>query len=130
MKPPIPYLMFQGRAEEAMRRYIDAIEDSEIVFLNKYGPGQPGKEGSVMQAKFTLKGQPFLCLDNNVKHDFTFTPAFSIFITCESEQEFESLLQALSEDGTMLMPPDNYGFSTRFAWFNDCFGVSWQLNLE
>jgi predicted 3-demethylubiquinone-9 3-methyltransferase (glyoxalase superfamily) len=29
-----------------------------------------------------------------------------------------------------LMPLDNYGFSRKFTWLNDKFGVSWQLNLE
>ena len=61
---------------------------------------------------------------------FAFTPSSSLFVTCESEAEFDRLSAALTEDGEVLMPPDNYGFSRKFAWVNDRFGVSWQLNLE
>jgi predicted 3-demethylubiquinone-9 3-methyltransferase (glyoxalase superfamily) len=64
-----------------------------------------------------------------VKHAFTFTPAFSFFVDCESEEELKRLYAALSADGATLMPLGNYGFSRQFAWVNDRFGVSWQLNL-
>lgn len=62
-------------------------------------------------------------------HDFTFTAATSIFVTCADAAEFERLHEALGRDGRTFMPPDNYGFSARFAWIADRFGVSWQLNL-
>jgi uncharacterized glyoxalase superfamily protein PhnB len=42
----------------------------------------------------------------------------------------ETAFKALSEGGTVLMPLGNYGFSTKFGWTNDHFGVSWQLNLK
>ncbi len=64
-----------------------------------------------------------------MKHAFTFTPSMSLFVECESPGEFERLHEQLAAGGETLMPPDDYGFSTRFAWLNDRFGVSWQLNL-
>ena len=70
-----------------------------------------------------------MCIDSSVKHDFAFTPAISFFITCDSEAEIDNLFAKLSEDGGVFMPPDNYGFSKKFAWVSDRFGVSWQLNL-
>jgi predicted 3-demethylubiquinone-9 3-methyltransferase (glyoxalase superfamily) len=65
-----------------------------------------------------------------VKHSFTFTPAVSLFVRCDSEEEVSRLCSALAEGGNVLMPVGNYGFSRRFAWVNDRFGVSWQLNFE
>jgi predicted 3-demethylubiquinone-9 3-methyltransferase (glyoxalase superfamily) len=64
-----------------------------------------------------------------VSHGFTFTPSLSLFVDCESEADLERIFAALSEGGGVLMPLGNYGFSRRFGWVNDRFGVSWQLNL-
>ena len=77
----------------------------------------------------SLRGQTVLVSDSYISHDFTFTPSVSLFVTCEDEVELERLVADLGEDGKTLMPLDNYGFSQRFAWVVDRFGVSWQLNL-
>ncbi|MEJ8766790.1 VOC family protein [Oceanobacillus sp. HCA-5259] len=126
-----PFLMFQdGKAEEAMNFYTSLIKDSEITSITRYGANEPGgDEGTVMQATFTLKGQTFMCIDSNIKHQFTFTPSFSIFVDCDTEEELTSLYEELLEGGQALMPLDNYGFSRKFGWVNDRFGVSWQINL-
>jgi predicted 3-demethylubiquinone-9 3-methyltransferase (glyoxalase superfamily) len=124
-----PHLMFDGNAEQAIMFYASLFEAADIVRLERYGPGEPGEEGIVKQAEFTLAGRRYLCIDSPVKHDFTFTPSISLFVECESAEELERLYEKLSEQGQTLMPPDDYGFSTRFTWLNDRFGVSWQLNL-
>jgi predicted 3-demethylubiquinone-9 3-methyltransferase (glyoxalase superfamily) len=80
-------------------------------------------------ARFSLAGQEFLCSDSYVAHDFLFTPSFSVWIDVESEEELQRLFAALAQGGTQLMPLDKYGFSRRFGWVNDRYGVSWQLNL-
>jgi predicted 3-demethylubiquinone-9 3-methyltransferase (glyoxalase superfamily) len=124
-----PFLMFQGNAEEAMNYYTSLIGKSEITSITRYGPGEPGEEGSVMQAVFNLNGQDIMCIDSNIQHEFTFTPSFSLFLTCESEEEIDRLYEKLSEGGGVLMPISDYGFSKKFGWINDKFGVSWQLTL-
>ena len=125
-----PFLMFQdGKAEEAMNYYISIIDDSEITSIIRYGANESGDEGTVMQATFSVKGQEFMCIDSNLKHQFSFTPSFSIFVTCDTVEEINNLYLKLSEGGQALMPIGNYGFSQRFGWLNDRFGVSWQLNL-
>lgn len=129
MSKVTPFLMFEGNAEEAMNYYISIIDSSEITSITRYGANEPGREGSVMQATFSLKGQEFMCIDSHIKHGFTFTPSFSIFITCDTEEELDRLYEKLSEGGKALMPLGNYGFSKKFGWINDKFGVSWQLNL-
>jgi len=70
-----------------------------------------------------------MCIDSPVKHAFSFTPAFSFFIDCSSEEEQHRVFAGLSEQGTVLMPLGDYGFSRQFAWVSDRYGVSWQLNL-
>ncbi|MCR8848487.1 VOC family protein [Rossellomorea sp. SC111] len=130
MNKVTPFLMFQnGDAEEAMNFYTSLIEDSAITNIARYGANESGDEGTVMQATFTLKGQEFMCIDSNVKHQFDFTPSFSIFLTCDTEEELEFIYGKLSDGGQALMPLGDYGFSKKFGWLNDRFGVSWQLNL-
>ena len=124
------HLMFEGVAEEAMNFYVSLFPGSEILRVERYGPGEPGAEGTVKVATFTLAGQEVLCIDSPMKHDFTFTPSMSLFVECESEAEIEAVFSRLSAGGVVLMPLDNYGFSTKFGWVKDRFGPSWQLNLS
>jgi len=123
------FLMFEGRAEAAMNFYTSLFKNSKIVNATKYGSNGPGAEGSIMHATFTLNGQEFMAIDSHVRHAFTFTPSVSIYVTCEDEAEIDSTYAALTEGGGALMPLGSYGFSKKFAWVNDQFGVSWQLNL-
>jgi len=122
--------MFEGSAEKAMNFYVSLFKGSKIVHVERYGPGQQGAEGTVIIADFTLAGHELRCIDSPVKHGFTFTPSISLFVECESEEELDHAFQQLSEGGGVLMPLGNYGFSTKFGWVNDRFGVSWQLNLR
>jgi predicted 3-demethylubiquinone-9 3-methyltransferase (glyoxalase superfamily) len=124
-----PFLMFEGKAEEALGFYAALIANSEITSITRYGPEGPGAEGSVMVATATIGGMKLMASDSYVKHAFSFTPSLSLFMTCKSDAEIERLSAELAKDGAVLMPLDNYGFSRRFAWVNDRFGVSWQLNL-
>jgi predicted 3-demethylubiquinone-9 3-methyltransferase (glyoxalase superfamily) len=126
-----PFLMFQGgTAEEAMSFWTSLFDDGRVVELTRYGPEGPGPEGTVQRARFALAGQEFLCSDSFVTHDFSFTPSFSIWVETESEEELQRLFTALADGGRQLMPLDDYGFSRRFGWVDDRYGVSWQLNLS
>lgn len=120
--------MFEGAAEEAMMFYV-LLFGGEVVSIDRYGPGDQGTEGTVKRADFTLAGQHVICIDSPVKHGFTFTPSMSLFAECATENELDQVFVELSANGKVLMPPGNYGFSSRFAWLNDRFGVSWQLNV-
>lgn len=123
------HLMFEGAAFEAMTLYVSLFGDSEIKSIERYQAGEMGAEGTVKLARFTLAGREFLCIDSPMKHAFTFTPAMSLFIECESEAELDAVFGRLSEGGAVLMPVGDYGFSARFGWLVDRFDVSWQLNL-
>lgn len=124
-----PFLMFDGVAEAAMDLYVSLFEEADIARIERYGPGEAGAEGTVKRANFTLAGRNFVCIDSPVKHDFTFTPSISLFVDCRDEAELDRVFERLSDGGEVLMPLDDYGFSTKFGWLNDRFGVSWQLNL-
>jgi predicted 3-demethylubiquinone-9 3-methyltransferase (glyoxalase superfamily) len=126
----VTQLMFEGTAEEAMTFYVSLFGGSEVTRVERYGPGGPGAEGSVMRAEFTLAGHRMACIDSPVKHAFTFTPSMSLFVDCQDEAELDAAFGRLAAGGAVLMPLGNYGFSARFGWVQDRFGVSWQLNLK
>ena len=123
------FLMFEGKAEEAMNFYISLFVDSAIKSISRYGENEGGPAGSVRHAVFALNKQEFMCIDSVVKHGFTFTPAMSLFVKVDAESELDKLYAALSEGGQILMPLDAYPFSKKYGWVNDKFGVSWQLTL-
>ena len=124
------FLMFNGRAEEAMNLYTSLFKQSEILGITRYGAKEAGAEGTVQHASFTLNGQEFMCIDSNAQHAFTFTPSISLYVRCDTEEEIDMVFAKLSQDGQIHMPLRRYPFSERFGWVSDKFGVSWQLNLE
>jgi predicted 3-demethylubiquinone-9 3-methyltransferase (glyoxalase superfamily) len=125
------FLTFQGgAATAALDLYRDVFDDFELVEIDRYGPGEGAPEDSVKVARFRLAGSDLSCADSPVDHQWGFTPAVSLWIDCDDDTELQRLFDRLSEGGQVFMPLDNYGFSTRFGWVGDPFGVTWQLNLR
>ncbi len=123
------FLMFEGAAEEAMRLYESVVPGAEITALEHYGPDEQGPAGTVKRGEMTLCGHPVRFFDSPVHHEFTFTASISFFVECSDETELDRLFAALSDGGQVFMPLSDYGFSTKFGWCGDRFGVTWQLNL-
>jgi predicted 3-demethylubiquinone-9 3-methyltransferase (glyoxalase superfamily) len=115
MQKITPFLWFDGRAEEAMNFYVSIFKNSKIGSVTRYGEGGPGPSGTVMSASFELDGQKFIAL-NGGPH-FTFTPAISLFVNCETQQEVDELWDKLSAGGE----------KQRCGWLKDKFGLSWQI---
>ena len=118
-----------GRAEEAIELYVSLFAGARVLEIERYGPGEDEPEGTVKQARFSVAGRELRALDSGRDHQFTFTPAISLFVDCEEEAELDRAYELLSEGGAVLMPLQEYPFSRRFAWLQDRFGVSWQLKL-
>ena len=115
MQKITPFLWFDGKAEEAMNFYISIFKNSKIVSIRRYGEAGPGPKGTVMTATFQLDGQEFFALNGGPQ--FTFSPAISFFVNCETQQEVDELWERLSEGGE----------KQRCAWLKDKYGVSWQI---
>lgn len=73
-----------------MNFYISLFANSEIIELHRWGEDGPGKEGTIMQAKFELKGQKFMCSDSSPVHNWDFT-AVSNYIEYRDEKEIQRL---------------------------------------
>src|SRR5690242_6550379 len=97
------HLMFQdGSARDAVERYVELIPGSEITEVT-------GADGPGQVIRFTLAGKQFIAFESPVRHGFDFTPSMSIFVTCETAGEVDELFGALSSNGSVLMPLDDYG---------------------
>lgn len=126
----LPFLMFIGKAEEAIEYYKTVFPALVVESMEKYGADQAEREGTVKLAHINIEGQRVKVIDSPPVHDFTFTPSFSFFVECDTEEQLKQRFATLSEGGKVMMPVNNYGFSKQFGWVSDKFGVSWQLNLE
>jgi predicted 3-demethylubiquinone-9 3-methyltransferase (glyoxalase superfamily) len=115
MQKITPFLWFNDNLEEAMNLYVSLFKNSKIVSVKRSGESGPGPKGSVMSATFELDGQQFLAL-NGGPH-FTFTPAISMFVNCETQDEIDGLWEKLSAGGE----------KSRCGWLKDKFGLSWQI---
>lgn len=110
-----PFLWFDGRAEEAANFYTSIFKNSKVQSVSRYGDAGPGPKGSVMLATFLLDGQEFTALNGGPQ--FTFSPAISFFVRCETQAEVDELWEKLSEGG----------IKRNCGWLQDKFGVSWQI---
>jgi predicted 3-demethylubiquinone-9 3-methyltransferase (glyoxalase superfamily) len=115
MQKITPFLWFDGKAEEAMNFYVSIFKNSKIVNITRYGEAGPGVNGTVMSAIFELHGQEFIVLNGGPQ--FTFSPAISFFVNCETQAEVDELWEKLSEGGK----------TNQCGWLDDKFGVSWQI---
>jgi predicted 3-demethylubiquinone-9 3-methyltransferase (glyoxalase superfamily) len=126
-----PYLWFDDMAEDAANLYVSLFKNSKVGTISRYAQAAEQvsgkKAGSVMSVEFTIAGQTFIALNGGPV--FSFTPAISFYVACESLEEIDRLYEALAVDGETLMQLDQYPFSERYGWVNDRFGVSWQLYI-
>jgi predicted 3-demethylubiquinone-9 3-methyltransferase (glyoxalase superfamily) len=110
-----PFLWFDGQAEEAMNFYTSIFKNAKIGRVSRYGEGGPGPRGTVMSATFELDGQEFMALNGGPQ--FTFSPAISFFVNCETQEEVDHLWGKLSDGGE----------KGRCGWLKDKYGLSWQI---
>ncbi len=115
MQKITPFLWFNDQAEEAMNFYVSLFRNSKITMLRRYGEEGPGPKGTVMTGTFQLEGQEFMAL-NGGPH-FSFTPAISLFVNCQTQEEVDELWDKFSEGGV----------TNQCGWLQDKYGVSWQI---
>jgi len=115
MQKITPFLWFDDQAEEAANFYVSIFKNSKVGRINRYGEGGPRPKGTAMSVTFQLDGQEFMALNGGP--EFTFTPAISLFVNCETQKEVDELWERLSEGGK----------KERCGWLKDKYGLSWQI---
>jgi len=139
MQKITPHLTFNSHALEAVNLYTSVFKNSNVLNTTKFTEEdmkelyklpediRPGPAGVIKSIGFQLNGHDFIAVNGGPY--FTFTPAISFFVTCESEPEIDYLFEKLSESGQILMPLQKYDFSERYGWLQDKYSVSWQFML-
>ena len=115
MQKITPFLWFNGQAEEAMNFYASIFKNSEVKEVRRWGKGGPAPEGSVMGGTVVLEGQEFFTLNGGPQ--FSFTPAISLFVSCNTQAEVDELWSKLVAGGE----------ESRCGWLKDKYGLSWQI---
>jgi predicted 3-demethylubiquinone-9 3-methyltransferase (glyoxalase superfamily) len=115
MQKIVTFLWFDTQAEEAANFYISIFKNSKLAKISRYGDAGPGPKGTAMGVSFQLEGQEFYAL-NGGPH-FKFTPAISLFVNCETQEEVDALWAKLSAGGR----------ADRCGWLQDKYGLSWQI---
>jgi predicted 3-demethylubiquinone-9 3-methyltransferase (glyoxalase superfamily) len=115
MQKITPFLWFNNQAEDAMNFYISVFKNSKNVNITRYGEAGPGRKGTIMTARFLIEGQEFVALNGGPV--FTFSPAISFVVNCETQEEVDRMWDKLSDGGE----------KQQCGWLKDKFGVSWQI---
>jgi predicted 3-demethylubiquinone-9 3-methyltransferase (glyoxalase superfamily) len=109
------FLWFDNNAEEAMNFYISVFKNSKVVSMTRCGDAGPGPKGSLLVATFQLEGQEFCAMNGGPQYKFT--PAISLYVSCQTQQEVDELWAKLSAGGKEI----------QCGWLTDRYGLSWQV---
>jgi predicted 3-demethylubiquinone-9 3-methyltransferase (glyoxalase superfamily) len=115
MQKITPFLWFNDKAEEAMNYYVSIFKNSKVLSVTRYGEAGPGPKGTVMTASFQLDGHEFIALNGGPR--FTFSPAVSFVVNCQTQEEVDDLWEKLSRGGR----------TDQCGWLQDRYGLSWQI---
>ncbi|HEY6061851.1 MAG TPA: VOC family protein [Gemmatimonadales bacterium] len=108
MQKITPFLWFNGDAEAAAEFYVSIFKNSKVLSVS-------GPKGKAMSVTFQLEGLTFYALNGGPQ--YTFTPAISLFVSCETQQEVDELWRKLTAGGS----------EDQCGWLKDKFGLSWQI---
>jgi PhnB protein len=124
-----PYLIFDGRCEEALEFYKKAI-GAEVVRILRFKEGpppvQPGLENKIMHSTFHVGATTIMASDGYAKGNPRFE-GFSLSLSAANDAEAERLFNALAEGGEVRVPLAKSFFASKFGMLADKFGVGWMV---
>lgn len=101
-----------GKGDEALNFYMSVFKNSRITFM-----ARDETTKTIAHSSFTLEDQTFILMEGQGEHHHTFTPAFSLMVNCNSQEEIDDYWQKLSAGGS----------TSQCGWLTDKYGVSWQI---
>jgi PhnB protein len=132
--PIQPYLMFNGRCEEAIEFYRKALgAEPQMILRFKESPDQsmitPGVEEKIMHAALNIGDGVVLLSDGMCTGQLSFE-GFALSLTVVDEAEADRRFNALADGGQVRMPLGKTFFSPRFGMVADKFGVGWMIYVD
>lgn len=112
----MPFLWFDGKAEEAMKLYTSLFPDSEIITAKKWGENSGFPADQIMMGTIIIDGLKVHLFDAGPA--FKFNESVSFFVNCKTQEEIDKYWNALTADG---------GQESQCGWLKDKFGFSWQI---
>jgi predicted 3-demethylubiquinone-9 3-methyltransferase (glyoxalase superfamily) len=119
----VPFLWFDGNAEEAVNFYVSIFENSKVGDISRYGESGPGPAGTAMVVEFQLAGQDFMALNGGQTGATNAGPApgaIALYVNCKTQAEVDRLWEKLSEGGKKV----------QCGWLSDKYGFSWNIVPE
>jgi predicted 3-demethylubiquinone-9 3-methyltransferase (glyoxalase superfamily) len=104
-----PFLWYNGQIKEAVALYTSVFPESKVISTS------PGPGGALMSATLEIEGQQLILFNGGPSHPLT--PAASLYVNCESQEEVDRLWAQLVDGGA----------ESRCGWLVDRFGLSWQI---
>ncbi|BDI31922.1 VOC family protein [Capsulimonas corticalis] len=127
------YLAFDGRCKEAFEFY-QSILGGEILMMMTYRDSPMAEHtpadqlDRVMHTTYRVKGNILMGAD--APSHFGKPTGFSVSIGLDDVDECRRVFDALSEDGSILMPFEKSFFSTGFGMLFDKYGIPWMVNCQ
>lgn len=126
-----PYLFFDGRCEEAIEFYKQALgAEVQMMMRFKDSPegamNPPGNENKIMHANIRIGETIVLCSDGRCEGKATFQ-GFALSLTVKTEAEGKKFFAAITAGGQVQMPLTKTFFSPSFGMAADKFGVTWMI---
>ncbi|MBP7567342.1 MAG: VOC family protein [Burkholderiaceae bacterium] len=129
----VPYLSFEGRAEEAIGFYRVAL-GAEVLMLMRMkdapepppeGQMPPGAQEKVMHAHLRIGESEFMCSDGYCSGKASFGSGSSLYVELGDETQAQKVFDALADGGSVKMPMSRTFFAARFGMVDDRFGLPW-----
>ena len=129
-----PYLFFNGRCEEALEFYRDAL-GAAVEMLSRFkdapdpGMAQPGMENKVMHASFCV-GETLLMASDGREDGQPPFEGFSLSILVPDEEKADKVFKTLADGGKITMPLEKTFWAPKFGMLEDRFGVGWMVSVQ